>query len=196
MILNPSQVQKCLMERAALMRALLQTEEDRDTLLRYRGREDILSGSQGDWDALAKSHAHCPSSVALPAVGHVFIAAAVEPNARMLKRLLFDLGVDVERSWQIPGFEHPWSAWIWAASTVRDDGSVQPDVIRNTWEILLPHLLAAGMSLSEPMKNGKTRRSFLQREAEARLDEAYTIADQLKLQWSTSPSCNSASRRL
>lgn len=196
MILNPRQVSICLDERAQLLRLLLQDEEDGPALAAFSDREDILSGMHSEWAALAKRHAIHPASAPLPSQGHVFISAVVEPHPRMLQRILVHIGMDIERTWPMPGIDPGWSAWLWVASTLRDDGALEEQVVYDSWTILLPHLLAAGLDLSLPMKNGTTRREWLEEEDISRFEEALVRADELRLQWNTLQSFNNASRRL
>lgn len=196
MILNPKQVAQSLVDRADLLRLLLQDEEDAAGLASFSNREDILSGMHSAWVRLAEQHAARPVPAPLPSEGHVFISAVVEPNPRMLKRILVHIGVDIERQWQLPGLDQPWSAWVWNASTLRDDGALEEQVVYESWTLLLPHLLAAGLDLSLPMKTGQSRRMWLEEENADRFEDALVRADELRLQWNTAPSFNNASRRL
>ena len=196
MILNPRQIDERIRERARLIGLLRQEEEDVPALVQFVGREDVLSGLQSDWEKLANAQMLRPTPAALPHHGHLFIAAVVEPHPGMLRRLLEHFQVDIEREWELPGFQSAWNAWVWTASTVMNDGAVQESVMHDSWTIILPHLLAAGMDLSLPMKNGEPREHWLARQDVRRFDEAKALADLLRLDWATPVSFNTASRRL
>jgi len=201
-ISNARQLQESLLLRAKLWRLLRDANENAEELILFRGQEDILQGLTHHWlSLLEKLKDHQTISASLPSEGHIFIEACVGNDAQALHRLLFYVGVDMEKSWEITGQENPWNAWLWLSSNVMNDGVVDRKHMQDAWEVLLPALLCAGFDLEKSCgfnyNKESSRREWLEMQDAEQLRNAILKADWMSLEQKTiSVSFNSASHRL
>lgn len=205
MILQAQQLRECLDQRANLWRLLHGPHEGQQALRQFNGAKHILEGMTDQWIELDRGLKHNPGMTgSLPSNGHVLIEACVGAEEHVLRRLLWNIEVDIERQWEIKGQTAPWSAWIWTASNVSNDGAVEKSFVEQTWNVLLPFLISSGLDLDKPTGfspksplSELSRFQWLERENPAQLDLALNKAYRLSMNrdWPT-PSFNSASRRL